>query len=163
MSAIDDLLRNNITTAKDHSGQALPAAPRRKVAVVACMDARMDIPRLLGLEPGDAHVMRNAGGVVTDDVIRSLVVSQRKLGTQEIMLIQHTRCGMASFDGTAFASESEVETGERPPFSMETFTDLEANLRLSIDRVKSSPWLLHRDAVRAFVYDVDSGRLREVS
>jgi len=150
MSAIDDRRRNNIAAAKGRSGQTLPAAPRRKVAVVACMDAREDVPRLLGLEPGDAHVMRNAAGVVTDDMIRSLVISQRKLGTQEIMLIQHTRCGMASFDGAAFAPEIEAETGERPPFSIETFTDLEANLRESTDRVKSSPWLLHRDAVRAF-------------
>ncbi len=163
MSTIDDFVKNNASYAKQFGGEALEGAPRRKVAVVACMDARMDIPALLGLTVGDAHVIRNAGGAVTNDVIRSLVISQRKLGTEEIVLIHHTRCGMATFDGAEFAAELADETGSKPPFAMETFADVDTAVRAAIERVTATPWLLHKEVVRGFVYDTDTGELREVT
>jgi len=140
----------------------IPAPPRRKLAVVTCMDARIDAHRLLGLEPGDAHVIRNAGGVVTDDVIRSVAVSQRKLGTREVMVIQHTGCGMIGLSDDEFRSELEQETGVRPAWSAEGFRDLEQEVRQGVERLRRSPFLLHRDAIAGFVLELESGLLRRV-
>jgi carbonic anhydrase len=140
----------------------LPARPGTGVAIVCCMDARIDVYALFGLDKGDAHVIRNAGGAVTEDVIRSLLISQRELGTTAIMLIHHTRCGMQTFTDDALKAQIEAETGLRPPFALEAFTDLDADVRQSIARVKASPYLPHRDAVRGFVYAVETGTLREV-
>ena len=140
----------------------LQAPPVRRAAVVACMDARMDTARLLGLEEGDAHVIRNAGGVVTDDVLRSLLISQRLLGTTEIMLVQHTGCGMLTFRDDEVKDAVEAETGLRPPFALEAFADLEDNVRQSIRRIEACPFLPVKDSIRGFVYEVETGRLREV-
>ncbi len=161
VSAIDALVANAGRFAGSVAG--LPAPPAAGVAIVACMDARLDPHRLLGLSDGDAHVIRNAGGVVTDDVIRSLVISQRALGTTEIMLIHHSGCGMLSFTDDEEKSRIEADTGLRPPFSMEAFSDVDADVRQSIARVLASPYLPHRDAVRGFVFELESGRLREVT
>ena len=139
-----------------------PMPPAKKVAVVACMDARIETGRLLGLEEGDAHVIRNAGGVVTDDVIRSLAISQRLLGTTEVVLIHHTDCGMLTFTDDAVKADIERDTGVRPPFALEAFPDLEDDVRQSIRRIQASPFLPHKDSVRGFVYDVKTGRLNEV-
>jgi carbonic anhydrase len=136
--------------------------PARKVAVVACMDARLDLFGILGLRPGDAHLIRNAGGVATDDVIRSLAISQRKLGTREVVLVHHTDCGMLTFTEDEFRRELLDETGIKPAWVAEAFTDLDADVRSSIARIRSSPFLPHRDAVRGFVYEVETGSLREV-
>ena len=138
----------------------MPAA--RKVAVVACMDARIDPNALLGLEEGDAHVIRNAGGVITDDEIRSLAISQHLLGTEEIVLIHHTDCGMLTFTDDEFAAKLEEETGSRPDWSAETFADLDENVRKSMAQIKESPFIPKKDSVRGFVYDVETGGLREV-
>ncbi len=162
MTSTDDFLANNQQHESGFDAGGLAGPPSKQIAIVACMDARMNVPALLGLQPGDAHVMRNAGGIVTDDMLRSLVISQRKLGTREIMLIHHTKCGMAGFDGDEFASELEDEVGSRPEFEIGTFEDLDEDVRASIARVKACAFLLHRDAVRGFVYDVDTGALREV-
>ena len=140
----------------------LPAPPARKAAVVACMDARMDTARLLGLEEGDAHVIRNAGGVVTDDVLRSLLISQRLLGTREIVVVQHTGCGMLTFRDDDVKDAVEADTGLRPPFALEAFADLDRNVRQSIRRIEACPFVPHKDSIRGFVYDVATGRLREV-
>jgi len=137
--------------------------PAKKLAIVACMDARLDVYRIAGLQPGDAHVIRNAGGVVTEDVIRSLVISQRLLGTREIALIHHTDCGMLTFRDDDVKRQIEQDTGLRPPFALEAFDDLDADVRQSIARLKSSPFLPHTDAIRGFVYEVESGKLREVT
>jgi carbonic anhydrase len=142
---------------------ALPAAPARQVAVVACMDARLNPYGILGLREGDAHIIRNAGGVVTEDVIRSLLISQRLLGTREVILIHHTECGMLSFKDDAVKAQIEAETGLRPPFALEAFPDLDGDVKQSIDRIKASPFIAHKESVRGFVYDVQSGRLREVA
>ena len=163
MSAIDDLLTNNATYAKDFSKGALPMPPSKGVAIVACMDARLETGAMLGLEEGEAHVIRNAGGVVTDDVIRSLTISQRLLGTREIMLIHHTDCGMLTFTDRDLKESICKETGIRPPFAMETFTDLDDDVRQSIARIEASPFVEHKDAIRGFVYEVETGRLREVT
>ncbi len=163
MSAIDSLLENNARYAERFSNGDLPVAPARRVAIVACMDARIDAAALLGLQAGDAHVIRNAGGVVTDDVIRSLTISQRLLGTREIMLVHHTDCGMLKFTDTELKDEIHEDAGVRPAFAMGSFEDLEESLRASIARIEASPFLPHADAVRGFVYDVASGRLREVT
>jgi carbonic anhydrase len=136
--------------------------PARKIAVVACMDARLDLFGILGLAPGDAHLIRNAGGVATDDVIRSLAISQRKLGTREVVLVHHTDCGMLTFTEDEFRRELLEETGIKPAWVAEAFTDLDADVRSSIARIRSSPFLPHRDAVRGFVYEVETGTLREV-
>ena len=162
MSAIDEFLANNEAYAGGFSKGSLPMPPAKHIAVVACMDARIETGALLGLLEGDAHVIRNAGGVVTDDVIRSLTISQRLLGTREIMLIHHTDCGMLSFTGAELKQQILEETGMKPPFAMEAFTDLETDIRQSVARIKTSPYIPHRDAVRAFVYDVESGKLDEV-
>ena len=162
MSATDEFLAANRRYAQnfDKGDKALP--PAKRVAVVACMDARIETGRLLGLEEGDAHVIRNAGGVVTDDVIRSLAISQRLLGTTEIVLIHHTDCGMLTFSDDAVKADIERETGLRPPFALEAFSDLEDDVRQSIRRIEASPYIPNRDKVRGFVYDVTSGRLNEV-
>ena len=162
MSAIDALLSNNAAYAKVFSKGSLPAPPARKLAVVACMDARLETGALLGLQVGDAHVIRNAGGVISEDAIRSLTISQRLLGTREIMLIHHTDCGMLTFTDGDLKEKILAETGIRPPFSMEAFSDLDGDVRQSVARIKATPFIPYRDAVRGFVYEVESGRLREV-
>ena len=162
MSAIDDLLAKNARYADSFAHGSLSAPPARHVAVVVCMDARLETGSLLGLDEGDAHVIRNAGGVVTDDVVRSLTISQRLLGTREVMLIQHTGCGMMSFADDELRDAIEKDTGVRPPFSMEPFTELDASVRQSVERLRTSPFLPHTDAIRGFVYEVETGRLREV-
>jgi len=162
MSIIDSLLKNNETYAKSFTKGGLPLPPAKPVAVVACMDARIDVHRILGLQEGDAHVFRNAGGAVTDDAIRSLVISQRLLGTREIILIHHTDCGMLTFTDDQVKKQIERDVGIRPAFALEAFSDLEADVRQSITRIKASPFILHKDNLRGFVYDVKSGRLREV-
>ena len=162
MSTIDDLVANNESYAASFSDGQLPTPPARKLAVIACMDARMNVYEILGLRDGDAHVIRNAGGAVTDDEIRSLAISQRLLGTEEIMLIHHTECGMLTFSDDEFRRSIEHETGIRPAWAAETFPDLDADVRQSIARIKGSPFIPHTDKVRGFVYDVHTGRLREV-
>jgi carbonic anhydrase len=163
MSVIDDLLANNASYVDGFSKGSLPMPPAKQVAVVACMDARLETGALLGLLEGDAHVIRNAGGVVTDDVIRSLVISQRLLGTREIMLIHHTDCGMLTFEDDELKAQIEQDTGIRPTFAMDAFSDVEADLLQSIARVRASPFIPHKDVVRGFIYEVETGRLREVS
>ena len=162
MSAIDDYLARNEEYAQDHVG-GQPVRPAQHVAVVACMDSRMRIFPMLGLTGGEAHVIRNAGGTVTDDVVRSLAVSQRLLGTTEIMLIHHTDCGMQKTTEDDFKGALEAETGIRPPWAVEAFTDAAADVRQSIGRLKASPFIPHKESVRGFVYDVKSGSLTEVS
>jgi carbonic anhydrase len=161
MSAIDDYLARNDKYARDHVG-GQPVEPAQHVAVVACMDSRMRIFPMLGLTGGEAHVIRNAGGAVTDDVIRSLAISQRLLGTTEIMLIHHTDCGLQKTTEDQFKGAIEAETGIRPPWAVEAFTDAAADVWQSIRRLKTSPFIPHKDSIRGFVFDVDSGKLREV-
>jgi carbonic anhydrase len=162
VSATEELLRNNerYSGAFDKGDLALP--PARKVAVLACMDARLDPARALGLQEGDAHVIRNAGGVVTDDEIRSLAISQHLLGTEEIIVIHHTDCGMLTFTDDEFAQRLEDAAGERPQWSAHAFSDLEQSVRDSVQRIKDSPFIPRKQSVRGFVYEVESGRLREV-
>ncbi len=162
MSAIDDLLANNDSFAEAAPREPLGVEPKRHLAIVTCMDSRLDVFAALGLRDGEAHILRNAGGVITDDVVRSLAVSQRKLGTREVMLIHHTDCGLMKITDDGFRAELQDASGMAPSFAIESFTDLEADVRQSILRVRHSPFLLHRDEVRGFVYDVDSHRLREV-
>ena len=162
MSVTDELVRNAESYAASFDKGSLPLPPARKVAVLACMDARLNPYGLLGLSEGDAHVIRNAGGVVTDDEIRSLAISQRLLGTEEIVLIHHTDCGMQTFHDDELAARIEADTGHRPPFALGAFTDAEDSVRQSAARVRTSPFLPSRDAVRGFVYAVESGLLREV-
>lgn len=162
MSAIDGYLRNNAKYAASFSKGDLPLPPAKKIAIVACMDARLEMGSLLGLKEGEAHVIRNAGGVVTDDVIRSLTISQRLLETREIMLIHHTDCGMLTFTDADLKQAIEKETGIRPPFAMETFSELEGDVRQSIARIQASTFVVHKDRIRGFVYEVETGRLREV-
>jgi len=163
MTQTDDLLRNNARYADAFAKGDLPAAPARRVAVLACMDARLDPARVLGLDEGEAHVIRNAGGVATGDAIRSLAISQHLLGTEEVMLIHHTRCGMLGLSDEDFAERLEREAGERPPWRARGFSDLERSVRDSIACLEQSPFLPRRDRIRGFVYDVETGRLREVS
>jgi carbonic anhydrase len=158
----DELLANNVTYASRFADDHLPVQPRRKLAVVACMDSRMDIFEMLGLRHGEAHIIRNAGGVITDDVTRSLCVSQRFLGTREIVLLHHTDCGLQGVDEEDFKRELEAEVGVKPNWSMETFDDPFLDTQQSIRRIKMSPFVLHKDNVRGFVYDVDTGLLHEV-
>ena len=162
MSVTDELLKNNEAYAESFQGP-LPLPPSKHLAVLACMDARIDVHAVLGLAPGEAHVIRNAGGVATEDALRSLTISQRLLGTTEIVLIHHTDCGMLTFTGDAFKESVYSETGIRPAWAAEAFTDLEGDVRQSIRRITSSPFIPHRDAVRGFVFDVATGRLNEVS
>jgi carbonic anhydrase len=139
------------------------AQPAKRIAVVTCMDCRLDVLGALGLKQGDAHVLRNAGGVVTDDVIRSLAISQRRLGTRQVLLVHHTDCGMEKLDDAGFRQELWQDAKVSPPFAIETFSDVDADVEQSIRRVLDSPFLKHKDAVRGFVYDVDSHRLREIA
>src|SRR5215471_11294828 len=162
MSHTDELVRRNEAYSRSFEKGDLPLPPARHVAIVACMDARLDVHELLGLEEGDAHVIRNAGGAVTDDAIRSLAISQRLLGTNEIILIHHTDCGMLTFTDDAVKRQIESETGIRPQFALEAFSDLDEDVRQSIARIKASPFVPHKDRIRGFVYDVRTGRLEEV-
>lgn len=162
MSVIDELIASNEAFAAGLPLEQLEARPQRGVAIVTCMDARLDVPAALGLSAGEAHIMRNAGGVVTDDMIRSLAVSQRKLGTREVMVIHHTRCGMQTLTDDGFRAELQEATGQTPPFAIESFTDLEADVRQSVMRVRRSPFVPHLDDVRGFIYDVDTHLLNEV-
>ena len=163
MSAIDDGLASNSRYAASFDKGDLPLPPGRGLAVVACMDARLDPHRIMGLAEGDAHVIRNAGGVITDDAIRSLTISQRLLGTREIALIHHTDCGMLTFRDDDVKDAILADTGLRPAFSMEAFQNLEADVRQSMARIQASPFIPHKDQVRGFVYDCATGRLNEVS
>jgi len=161
MTVTDDLLANNAEYAASFSGP-LPMPPGKRVAVLACMDARLDVYRLLGLQEGEAHVIRNAGGVVTDDAIRSLTISQRLLGTTEVVLIHHTDCGMLTFTDDTFKADIQSDTGIKPHWSAEAFSDLEQDVRQSIARIKTSPFVPNKDSVRGFVFDVGTGKLTEV-
>jgi carbonic anhydrase len=163
MSQTDQLLANAREYESDFDQGELPLPPGRKLAVLACMDARLDPHRVLGLERGDAHVIRNAGGVVDEDAIRSLAISQNLLGTEEIVLIHHTDCGMLTFTDEQFAEKLEAETGQRPEWHAHAFADLEGDLRAGIERIESSPFVPNTDSVRGFVYEVETGALREVS
>jgi carbonic anhydrase len=162
MSVTDELIKNNERYAAAFDKGDKPLPPARGIAVVACMDARLHVSSILGLEVGDAHIIRNAGGVITDDAIRSLVISQRLLGTKEIILIHHTDCGMVTFTDDVVKAQIKEDTGIRPPFSLEAFTDAADDVRQSIARIKASPFIPLRDNVRGFVYDVATGRLNEV-
>jgi len=163
MSATNDFLEANQSYAENFKKGGKPKSPAKKVAVVACMDARLETGRLLGLKEGDAHVIRNAGGVVSDDVIRSLAISQRLLGTKEIVLIHHTDCGMLTFKDDELKAQIEEDTGLRPPFALEAFSDLEDDVRQSVRRIQASPFVPHKDKIRGFVYDVETGHLNEVA
>jgi carbonic anhydrase len=162
MSVTDELLRNNADYSRSFKKGDLPLPPAKRVAVVACMDARLDPQKVLGLGEGDAHVIRNAGGVVTDDEIRSLAISQRLLGTEEIILIHHTDCGMLTFTDEQFSEQLESDTGARPKWSAGCFDDLEGDVRASIAKIRSSPFVPKKDSIRGFVYDVQTGRLNEI-
>jgi carbonic anhydrase len=162
VATIEELLENNRTFAAGLADRHLAVEPSRQLAIVACMDSRLDVFAALGLQSGEAHVLRNAGGVVTDDVIRSLAISQRRLGTREVMLIHHTDCGMEKVTDDGFRAELEETTGVAPAFAIESFADAAADVRQSLRRVRHSPFVPHRDAVRGFVYDVDTHRLREI-
>jgi carbonic anhydrase len=163
MSVIDELLQNAARYGEGFDKAELPLPPGKRVAIVACMDARLNPYGLLGLSEGDAHVIRNAGGVVTDDEIRSLAISQRLLGTEEIMLIHHTDCGMLTFSDDEFRHQIQRDTGIKPEWAAEAFDDLGEDLRQSIARIKASPFIPKKDAVRGFVYDVETGHLDEIS
>ena len=163
MSVTDELLRNAEQYAANFDKGELPLPPAKGVAVVACMDARLDPARALGLQEGDAHVIRNAGGVVTDDAIRSLAISQRLLDTEEIILIHHTDCGMLTFTDDEFKRSIQDDTGVKPEWAAEAFPDLDEDVRQSIARIKASPFIPRTDKVRGFVYEVETGRLREVT
>ncbi|MGH3684948.1 MAG: beta-class carbonic anhydrase [Pseudonocardiaceae bacterium] len=162
MSVTDDLLANNARYTETFTGP-LPLPPAKQVAVVACMDARLDVYRILGLNEGEAHVIRNAGGVVTDDEIRSLAISQRLLGTQEIILIHHTDCGMLTFTDDQFKKSLQDDTGIKPAWSAEAFPDLDEDVRQSIARIKASPFVPNKHSIRGFVFDVATGKLNEVA
>ena len=162
MTATDELLANNERYAESFAG-SLPLPPSKHVAVVACMDARLNVYAILGLADGEAHVIRNAGGVVTDDEIRSLTISQRLLGTQEIILIHHTDCGMLTFTDDDFKASIQKDTGIKPEWAAEAFPELDEDVRQSIARIKASPFIPHKDSVRGFVFDVATGKLREVA
>jgi carbonic anhydrase len=162
MSVTNDLVRNNESYARSFKKGDLPLPPAKHVAVLACMDARLDVHKILGLQEGDAHVIRNAGGAATDDAIRSLAISQRLLGTKEIVLIHHTDCGMLTFKDDDLKSQIETETGIRPAFALEAFADLDKDVRQSIARIQASPFIPHKSSIRGFVYDVRTGRLDEV-
>lgn len=162
MTATDDLLERNASYAEAFNQGDLPLPPARKLAVLACMDARLDVHGLLGLELGDAHVIRNAGGVVSDDALRSLVISQRLLGTKEIVLIHHTDCGMLTFRDDDVKDGILADTGLRPSFALEAFGELDDDVRQSIGRIQANPFIPNKDQVRGFVYDCATGRLNEV-
>ena len=163
MSTMDELLRNNERYANSFDKGDLPMPPAKQIAIVTCMDARLSPYVMLGLSEGDAHVIRNAGGVITDDEIRSLMISQRLLGTREVMLIHHTDCGMLTFSDEELREQIQQEVGIKPHFPLETFADLEEDVRQSIKRIEASPFIPHKDSVRGFIYEVETGRLREVT
>jgi carbonic anhydrase len=163
MTVTDELLQNNARYADGFDKGELPMPPAKGVAVVACMDARLHVSKILGLREGDAHIIRNAGGAVTDDTVRSLAISQRLLGTREIVLIHHTDCGMLTFTDDEFRRQIQEETGVRPEWAAEAFPDLDDDVRQSMARIKASPFLPHKENVRGFVYEVESGKLREVT
>jgi carbonic anhydrase len=163
MSVTDELLANNEKYVASFDKGDLPLPPGKKVAIVACMDARLNPYGALGLQEGDAHVIRNAGGVVTDDEIRSLAISQRLLGTEEIILIHHTDCGMLTFTDDDFRRQVQEDTGIKPEWAAEAFPDLDEDVRQSIARIKASPFIPKKDSVRGFVYEVETGKLREVT
>jgi carbonic anhydrase len=163
VSATDDLLRNAASYAEGFDKAELPAPPARRVAVLACMDARLAPMRLLGLSEGDAHVIRNAGGVVTDDAIRSLAISQNLMGTREVVVIQHTGCGMLMPTDDHMRRKLEEAIGEEPGWPLHTFSDLEHSVRESVDRLLRDPFIPHKGSIRGFVYEVETGRLREVT
>ena len=163
MTTIDDLLAHNLAYAEGSAADHLDVHPRKRLAIVTCMDSRIDVFAALGLGVGEAHILRNAGGVITDDVIRSLAISQRKLGTREVMLIHHTDCGMQTLTDDGFRAELLEATGTAPAFAIESFTDAAVDVRQSILRVRRSDFVPHRDVVRGFVYDVDTRLLREVT
>lgn len=163
MTSTDTFVANSDRYAASFDKGALPLPPASHVAVVACMDARLNPYGVLGLSEGDAHVIRNAGGVVTDDVIRSLTISQRLLGTNEIVLIHHTDCGMLTFSDDGFREAIRAETGIKPPWAAEAFADLDTDVRQSLARIRVSPFIPIKSSVRGFVYDVKGGSLREVS
>ena len=162
MSVTDEYLANNAEYAKTFAGP-LPLPPSRHVAVVACMDARLDVYRILGLKDGEAHVIRNAGGVITDDEIRSLAISQRLLGTTEIILIHHTDCGMLTFTDDAFKRDIQDEVGIKPQWAAEAFPDLDEDVRQSLRRIENSPFVTKHESLRGFVFDVATGKLAEVT
>jgi carbonic anhydrase len=162
VDVIDDLVVNNRAFAASQLENHLGVRPSRQLAIVTCMDSRLNVFAALGLGDGEAHVLRNAGGVITDDVIRSLAVSQRRLGTRAVMLIHHTDCGMQTLSDDGFRAELQAATGVAPAFAIESFTDVDADVSQSILRVRRSPFLLHTDSVRGFVYDVDTHALREI-
>ncbi|MGH8900134.1 MAG: beta-class carbonic anhydrase [Egibacteraceae bacterium] len=162
MSATDQFLENNDAYAAVFDKGDLPMPPGSKVAVLACMDARLNVYGILGLQEGQAHVIRNAGGVATDDAIRSLLISQRLLGTEEIILIHHTDCGMLTFSDDDVKAQVQADCGIKPTFALEAFSDLEDDVRQSIARIKASPFIPHKNSIRGFVYDVTTGRLNEV-
>jgi carbonic anhydrase len=161
VSVTDELLANNARYAESFAGP-LPLPPAKHLAVIACMDARLDVYRILGLEEGEAHIIRNAGGVVTDDEIRSLAISQRLLGTEEIILIHHTDCGMLTFTDDEFKRAVQNDTGIKPGWATEAFADPEEDVRQSIARIKVNPFVPHKEAIRGFVFDVATGILNEV-
>jgi carbonic anhydrase len=163
MDTIDELVANNTEFSAALADEHLGVEPSRRLVIVTCMDSRLDVFAALGLGNGEAHVLRNAGGVITDDTIRSLAISQRKLGTREVMLIHHTDCGMQKITDDGFRDELREETGVAPAFAIESFKDIDASVRQSILRVRRSEFVPHRDAVRGFVYDVDTHRLREIT
>jgi carbonic anhydrase len=161
--SVGELVANNESYANTFSGQGFPLRPRRNLAIVACMDSRMDIFAMFGLQHGEAHIIRNAGGVVTDDVIRSLVISQRSLGTREIILAHHTNCGLQAVQEDRFKAEVEAETGIKPWWALESFVDPFANVRQCIKRLQLSPFILYKDHISGFVFDVETGRLQPVT
>jgi carbonic anhydrase len=163
MRVIEALLANNRGIAEHEADQHLDVLPSLKLAIVTCMDSRLDVFRALGLRDGEAHVLRNAGGVITDDMVRSLAISQRRLGTERIMVIHHTDCGMQTITDDSFRAELQEATGVAPSFAIESFSDVDADVRQSVLRVRKSPFIPHRDRVRGFVYDVDTHLLREVT
>ena len=162
MSVTDQVIQNNESYAKSFGKGSLPMPPAKHLAVLACMDARLDVHKILGLQEGDAHVIRNAGGVATDDAIRSLVISQRLLGTNEIILIHHTDCGMLTFKDDDVKRQIEDEVGIKPAFALEAFPNLEKDVKQSIARIQASPFIPNKTSIRGFVYDVKTGRLNEV-
>lgn len=162
MSTFDDLLEHNRAFAASYPHSDLDVRPSLRLAIVTCMDSRLDVFAALGLAHGEAHILRNAGGVITDDVIRSLALSQRRLGTEEIALIHHTDCGLQLITDDGFRAELKDATGMTPSFAIESFSDVDADVRQSLARVRHSPFLPHRDRVRGFVYDVQTGALREI-
>src|SRR4249919_3750521 len=163
MSVTDELIQNNESYVAGFDKGELPLPPARKIAILACMDARLHPTKVLGLEEGDAHIIRNAGGVVTDDEIRSLAISQRLLGTEEIVLIHHTDCGMLTFTDDEFKHSIQDDTGIKPEWAAEAFDDLDEDVRQSVNRIKASPFIPKKDSVRGFVFDVATGKLNEVS